>query len=356
MGIEYRKEFFDRDYSAREAYARVWKYARKYKFRIFAGIICGMLTAGTLLPIFSVVQPALKKASENERVAALTGRFSDVSEPEPEKATVKSSVGTAVTNSVAQAKKNSFEREMDNASQLPSWFPKAEKIARKIGFELRNEDGTMGVPLLLLAIVGLPFVALLRWLFMFLNQYCLTWAASHVVADLRVDLLRKINRQSLQFHGRIDVGQLMMRAMGDPMIIQGIIQGMLAELARAPFEIFAAVAFIIYFAIENHMLATLGVIVIGLPAFMLPIVGIGKRIRRWSRKTLERNSAVGGHIHEMLTCARVIKAYGTEEYENRFEGEFKMGSKVSVSYTGEENFASWNNASARSGKERVRPE
>ena len=42
MGLEYRKEFFDREYTTWEAYSRVWKYARKYRFRIFLGIVCGM--------------------------------------------------------------------------------------------------------------------------------------------------------------------------------------------------------------------------------------------------------------------------------------------------------------------------
>ena len=55
MDIEYKQEFFDREYSFREAYGRVWGYARKYRFRIFLGIVCGMLTAGTLVPIFQVV-------------------------------------------------------------------------------------------------------------------------------------------------------------------------------------------------------------------------------------------------------------------------------------------------------------
>ena len=32
--VEYRKEFFDRDYTFREAYGRVWKYARKYRLRL----------------------------------------------------------------------------------------------------------------------------------------------------------------------------------------------------------------------------------------------------------------------------------------------------------------------------------
>ena len=68
MSFEYKKEFFDRTYTAREAYARVWGYARKYKFRIVVGIVCGMLTAGTLIPMLSLVQPALAKVEQREEV------------------------------------------------------------------------------------------------------------------------------------------------------------------------------------------------------------------------------------------------------------------------------------------------
>ena len=77
MNFEYKKEFFDRTYTAREAYGRVWGYARKYKFRIFVGIVCGMLTAGTLVPLFQVIQPAMAKVSENEHVAALKAELAD---------------------------------------------------------------------------------------------------------------------------------------------------------------------------------------------------------------------------------------------------------------------------------------
>ena len=58
---KYKLEFFDREYSAGEAYGRLWGYTRKYRFRIYFGILCGMLTAGTLLPLFQVIQPALDK-------------------------------------------------------------------------------------------------------------------------------------------------------------------------------------------------------------------------------------------------------------------------------------------------------
>ena len=322
MRVDYHKEFFDRTYTTREAYARVWRYARKYKFRIFVGIVCGMLTAGTLLPLFQAVQPALEKVSENERVAALKAEFAESAVAEGRDSTDdgRTVAASATGAGVGKSPSSSLERELARKSKLPGWYPKAEKLARKCGIELQDASGAMGGALLLIAVVVIPLVAALRLLFIFLNQYCLAWAATRVVMDLRIDLFRQIQRQSMQFHGRIDVGQLMSRASNDPIIVQNIIQHMLAELARAPFEILAAVAFIIYFAWENHMFATLGVIAIGLPAFMVPVIGIGKRIRHWSRKTLEKNSVVGSNIHELLTCVRVVKAYGTEEQENlRYE-------------------------------------
>ena len=304
--MDYRKEFFDREYTAREAYGRVWKYARKYKFRIFVGIISGILTAGTMLPMLQVIQPALEKVSQNERMEAIKAEFADKDGEDARRETKDET-----------KKMSSLERELARKSRLPGWYPKAEKLAKKLGIELQDESGAMGGALLLIAVGVIPLVAGLRLLFIFLNQYCLCWAATRTVTDLRVDLFKQIQRQSLQFHGRIDVGQLMSRAVGDPTTVQGIIQGMFAELARAPFEILLAVGFILWFAVANHMLATLGIIAIGLPAFMLPIVGIGKRIRHWARRTLEKTSVVGSNIHEVLTCVRVTKAYGTEAYENR---------------------------------------
>ena len=296
MGIEYRKEFFDRSYTLREAYGRAWRYAKRYRVRITAGIVCGMLTAGTLVPIFTVVKPALEKVSRTERQAA--------------PAAVAPSPPVAASPAVGPV------AGAPASAALPSWYPRAKRLADSLGIPLEREDGAMGGALVLMAVIGIPLVALLRLGLIYLNQYFLTWSASRVVMDLRQDLLRKIQEQSLQFHGRVDVGQLMSRATSDPQVMQNLIQSMLAELCRAPFEILVSVAFIVWFAIANHMLATLGVIAIAMPAFMLPVCGLGKVIRKWSRRTLEKTSVVGSRIHEILTCVKVVKAYHTEAFEN----------------------------------------
>ena len=69
------------------------------------------------------------------------------------------------------------------------------------GIELQTKDGEMGAALLLIAIFVIPFVAAVRFGLMFLSQYCLAWAATKVVADLRVDLLKKINEHNVIIDG-----------------------------------------------------------------------------------------------------------------------------------------------------------
>ena len=300
--VEYRKEFFDREYSGWEAYRRVWKYARKYRFRLLVGIVSGMLTAGTLVPFFQIVQPALQHVESHD---------SSVDAPR-----ASSSLPAASYQPPARPQ-NAIEKELAKKSKLPGWYPTVERWAAKCGIRLQNEQGGMGGALALIVCVIVPIVAFARLLMMFLNHYCLSWAGAHAVADLRMEMLEHVQRQSLQFFGRVDVGQIMSRISNDPHQIQTIMTTILTEVALAPFEIFVAFGFIIWFAIANHMLPTLMLIAVGFPLFVLPIQMLGRRIKKWARKTLERNSMIGAKIHEILTCIRVVKSYHTEDFENR---------------------------------------
>ena len=285
--VTYRKEFFDREYTAKEAYGRVWSYARKYKVRIIVGILCGMLTAGTLVPFFQVIQPALQQVESRQETPAAE----------------------------APADGAHKDKSAKKAKGLEKDYGKIRKWLHEHGVELQDENEELGLPLLFLIIVVVPVVALFRCGLIFLNHYCLAWAGMRTVRDIRCDIFRHVEAQSMQFHGRIDVGQLMSRCTSDPHQVQQIIQHVLQELAQAPFEIAVSVGFIVWSAVHNHMLPTLGIIVLGFPMFMIPVVFLSKRIRKWSKKALQRFSVVGSRIHEILTCIKVVKAYNTEALE-----------------------------------------
>ena len=308
--VEYRKEFFDRDYSALSAYKRVWQYAGKYKLRLIIGLISGMLTAGTLVPFFQIVQPALQHVESHDSAVAESQKECLV--PHADGSLAKNDESLAKK----KQKKNALDKEIMRNSKLPSWYPTVEKWAGKCGISLQTEKGGVGGALVLIVCIIVPLVAFVRLGLMYLNHYCLSWSGSHAVADLRQELLEHVQKQNLQFFGRVDMGQFLMRIVADPHTIQTIMTTILTEVALAPFEIIVSFAYIIWFAVANHMMPTLCLIFIGFPLFVLPVHMVGREMKKWAKRSMERGSMVGAKIHEVLTCIRVVKSYNTEEYEN----------------------------------------
>ena len=303
--VEYKREFFDRDYTLKEAYGRVWKYARKYRLRLAVGVVCGMATAGTLVPFFQIVQPALHQVESHDAEV--------VREESPQAAETSADAQERLEKS----KKNAFERQIEKNSKLPSWYPKVEKFAAKCGIAIQTESGGMAGALLLIVLVVIPAVALVRLVLMYLNHYCLSWSGAHAVADIRQELFDHVERQGLEFFGRVDIGQVMTRMASDPQQIQIILSTVLSEVAMAPFEIFVSIGFIIWFAVTNHMLPTLCLILVGFPLFVIPVQALGKRVKKWARRSMERGSMVGSKIIEVMTCIKVVKSYNTEDMESR---------------------------------------
>ena len=111
MAIQYKKEFFDKNYTVREAYARVWEYARRYKFRLLVGVVCGMLTAGTMVPFFQIVQPTLQHVESHD---------AGITQSNPSGAPQKE---LAQEKKIAQKPSNKFEKEIAKNAKLPSWYP-----------------------------------------------------------------------------------------------------------------------------------------------------------------------------------------------------------------------------------------
>ena len=296
---EYRKEFFDRDYKAREVCPRLWKLVGRYRARVFVGVFCGLISAGALMPFYQMIQP----------VAAEVPMTSEACSPEGGGAAAEVQAPKGTPPSVV-------ERKMAKAAKAPGWLKEVERLAEKAGVSVKDEKGGLSGRMLLIVLVAMPLVLGFRALMVFLNHYCLTWSVTKVVADLRLDMLRHVQRQSMQFHGRVDVGQLMARMTGDPNQLARVFPVILAELAIAPFEIAVSLFFIVLFALENNLASLLLILVVAVPAFTLILAALGRKMRKWTKKSLERSSVIGADIHEVLTCVRTVKAYHTEEREN----------------------------------------
>ena len=294
---KYRKEFFDREFSVCEVYPRLWKYIRRYRFRLLVGVLCGMLSAGALLPFYQVMQPMVTKVEESAGKKTLV-------------------LPDAHSSLIEAGNKNKIEKKLASAAKLPGWFSEAEAFASRFGLRFTKDDGTMDGVMLLVLLGIVPVVVFVRLLMGFLNSYYLSWASSRAVADLRCDMMEHVQQQSLEFFGRIDMGQIMARVVGDPGSLVKIMTVMLPELVIAPFEIFVSIYFILKFAFDNDMMGVLLILIVGAPFFIVPVLLLGRKIRKWMKISLQSGSVIGSRVHEVLTGVRVVKAYHTEEREN----------------------------------------
>ena len=303
-------EFFDKEYTARQAYGRLYRYACKYRYRLLAGLLAGSITAGSWVPVFQIVQPVLMQfQAGNSKMAA---QSSSEQQAPAAKAKHGSVLNESLTDLIKQDRRGKPVAADDG---LPSWFQKVEKLGNRCGVTFRDAEGHMTGQLLLIGLFVLPLVMAVKVVAMYLHHYFLRWTGAKVVQDFRIDLFDHLQRQSLSFFGRTDVGQLMSRCTSDPQQVDHVIAHTLADLCRAPFEILVAFGFVIYFAVKNDMLETLVLVLFGFPLFLVPMAVLGNLVRKWSRKALHRISFISSKIHENLTCIRVVKAYHTEAYE-----------------------------------------
>ena len=285
-------------------YRRLLKRARPYRTRLVIGIIAAILCGGSTYALLNVLPRALatfdmsgKKLPVAEAVAAPAQDATPVaSEP--------------VASDAAAA-------DAADPEKMPEWFLKAEKTARRFNLPLRNADGTPSWQCFALSLIALPIIVLLRALAVFLSHYCLRWVGASIVRDLRNDLFDRLQRQSLKFFGGCDIGSLISRTINDTTVIENMIATTIADLTEAPLLIVSALAFGIIFAAENHMLGFILIGALVFPLCIVPMAILGSHVRRWIKRALERIADVVSRMHEVFTGIRVIKAFNTEDSEDR---------------------------------------
>lgn len=304
------QEWFDKEYTAREVYGRLWGFARRSKRLIFLGAFLGMLTGGAWTPIFTSVQPMINGMMQAQTAPAAEVQTVEAPTPAPELAATVTPTTTPSTAATAEAGK-------DKTQKYQAKIEKTEEVLSHVGIKGRK---TTMVVLAIVMVLGVVF----KMTTQYFNHYYLAKAGMRVVMDVRNAMFEHVQAQSLTFHGRCDVGRLMSRATGDPETIRTLISQTMSDLCRAPFEILVAISFVCYHAITNGMVSLLLVAIIGYPMCMLPVVWIGKQIRKWSKRLLQQSANIGSNFHENLTCIRIVKAYHTEAEEILRYNDYNM--------------------------------
>jgi subfamily B ATP-binding cassette protein MsbA len=189
---------------------------------------------------------------------------------------------------------------------------------------------------LFMVVFALVGAFLLKGICDYFGNYLISYAGFSSVTDLRTAVFEKVLRKGAAFFETQSTGRLMSSIMNDIDRVQLATSQMLADFFR---QFFSAVALLFVLFSTDWKLAAVSLTI--LPAVMLPVNRIGKRIRRTSRGAQDRQAELNQILQETLSGHMVVKAFGAEAYESR---KFREASarllKTNVRYVLQQAFSS----------------
>jgi len=144
----------------------------------------------------------------------------------------------------------------------------------------------------------------------YVSGYVMTDVGQRVVRDLRNQLFGHILGQSTAFFSRRTSGQLISRITNDVNQIQQAVSETLADLIR---ESITVVGYAGYLFVTDWRLAL--VCMTAAPLVVYPLVRLGQRVRRTTRRGQEELEHVTHLAAEGFTGHRIVKAFGAEARE-----------------------------------------
>ena len=160
----------------------------------------------------------------------------------------------------------------------------------------------------------------------FARFYLVSWLGERVVADIRRAVFRRLVGLSPAFFEINKVGELLSRITTDTSLLQTVIGSQASSALRNLLLFLGGSTMLV---VTNPTLT--GYILLLVPAVVIPIVVIGRRVRRYSRIAQDRVGDVGGHMEEALGGIRTVQAFGQEERSGeRFTGHVEAAFRAAL--------------------------
>jgi ATP-binding cassette subfamily B protein len=142
------------------------------------------------------------------------------------------------------------------------------------------------------------------------RYYTVSWVGERVTADLRSAVYARVMTQSPQFFETTQTGEVLSRLTGDTTLIQTVVGSSVSMGLRSLFQFIGGMVML---AVTNFYLFSLN---IGLMLLLiLPIILIGKKVKKLSRESQDRIADSSAMAGEILNAMPTVQSYTQETAE-----------------------------------------
>ncbi len=151
-------------------------------------------------------------------------------------------------------------------------------------------------------------VFLFRSLFEYISQYQMASVGIRAIRQVRNDLYAHLVHLSHDFYSRGRTGDYISRILNDVGSIQGAITDVVSDLVKQPFVILYNIPMVFFWGGKYALFA-----VMIFPLVAVPIIYLGRNLRRTTKKMQERAADITAFIGETLAGIHVVKGFNREE-------------------------------------------
>ena len=160
-------------------------------------------------------------------------------------------------------------------------------------------------------------IFLLRGIFLYGQNYLMSWVGQHVIIDIRSEVFRKLQRLSMSFYDKNKTGTIMSYVTNDVSALQGAMVDNTVELVTESIILVGSVLAMIYLDWKLTLFT-----ILTFPIVLYFMNFFGKKIRRSGGQIQEATADITSVLQESVASARVVKSFVREKYEiARFDKE-----------------------------------
>jgi ATP-binding cassette subfamily B protein len=146
--------------------------------------------------------------------------------------------------------------------------------------------------------------------------YLVTWIGERVVADIRKRVFDRVLKLEPAFFEATRTGEVISRLTTDTSLLQVLVGSTLPIAVRNTLLIGGGLVMLAFTSVKLALLVLLGV-----PAVVVPLWLLGHRVRRLSRTSQDRIADISAYVDEVLYGIRTVQAFCHEAVDARRYGE-----------------------------------
>lgn len=171
------------------------------------------------------------------------------------------------------------------------------------------DDTPVGLTGVMIACAFIPVLIFIRGFLAYLSSYMQAWVTSKMVYQIRNDAFRSVLRQSPGFFNGAKTGELMQSVTAQTSVVQRNSMMLVQTLAQRPLTIIS----ILVVLFSRDWFFTLMSLVV-FPACLVPIIRIGKRVRKVGAREEYDSRALMVAMQETFAGIRLVKGYAREDH------------------------------------------